>query len=673
MHRGDLPAGRPARAETGAGRMTQDRLRRTATAVLRALPVPRPGGSPRNPVTIMPASQTAFLLAPTRTDRIDLATLVWAPDAPAALASAARSGDGDRFVRQLVRRGVLHAQESRRARSETLLAAAELIPPAESSRIGHLTREALLAFAEGVRSREAANLLAALLEAADDQPLLSLRDLAAGLSLLAPAARRVDGEPLLALWGRLLRDLRTTLQPETPADFADAPAERFLRDEVRLRGGLLFPHLAEAQAWRTEGADAWQAAISHICDDVGMPAAPVASVRWAVGSLVRVCSDAAAAGVELFNVEQAEQLRRFAGRLAAFALPSGALVLDRADAPPLLDALHALLRSTGWKRRTLPRRLVDNLREGRSLRAWRRREVDAPSHGRSIPAASQSDSTRIALLRSNWSPTASLCGLDHSGSEVRIDAALDGERVLAGPWELELTINGQPVTLASPWKCDCWFSDRDADFIELACDLGNGLAVTRQVLLARREPLLVLMEAVRGAPDDFDVSLRSILPLADGRAVEADGYTRELQFLGEAGRLRMFPASLPPHRPTAADGEFVNDGRELTWSRQARGSLAQVLFIDGSDRGGRQPADWGPVTVAEDGRRLTPREAVATRLRVGERQWLYWHNLTAGRIPRSALGHHSHSETVIARFTPEKGVDPLVHVDADTASPQPVV
>ena len=54
--------------------------------------------------------------------------------------------------------------------------------------------------------------------------------------------------------------------------------------------------------------------------------------------------------------------------------------------------------------------------------------------------------------------------------------------------------------------------------------------------------------------------------------------------------------------------------------------------------------------------------AAGFRLRVGKHQWMFYRGLTAGETARTVLGHPPH-ETVIAEFTGDGNVEPLVMVE----------
>ena len=86
-------------------------------------------------------------------------------------------------------------------------------------------------------------------------------------------------------------------------------------------------------------------------------------------------------------------------------------------------------------------------------------------------------------------------------------------------------------------------------------------------------------------------------------------------------------------------------------------------MIDWSPNRGRSPAQWRQLTVAEDGAILAQDQAVGYRLRIGKHQWLYYRSLEIGETGRTLLGHHTLHETVIAEFTTDGDVQPLVMVE----------
>ena len=73
--------------------------------------------------------------------------------------------------------------------------------------------------------------------------------------------------------------------------------------------------------------------------------------------------------------------------------------------------------------------------------------------------------------------------------------------------------------------------------------------------------------------------------------------------------------------------------------------------------------EWAPLTVAEDGKPVTEDYARGFRLRIGRKQWLLYHSLVAPEIPRTVLGLHTASETVLAEILPNGEFNVLVEVE----------
>ena len=74
---------------------------------------------------------------------------------------------------------------------------------------------------------------------------------------------------------------------------------------------------------------------------------------------------------------------------------------------------------------------------------------------------------------------------------------------------------------------------------------------------------------------------------------------------------------------------------------------AVVIDWDVSRR--ESPVQWGPLTVAEEGKRVPPHLASAARWRFDDDLWIVFHQAVRGDNARSALGMHSSQETVVSR------------------------
>lgn len=590
-------------------------------------------------------------------ERLGMTRWNWTSDTNERLVAASLAGRIGRFARELVATLPRPRRLSRGIASLCRQCAASLAAD-DSDAIELLTRETLLAADRGGSRDEATNHVTALLDAADDAPQLPPLVLAAWLTLLPAIGRRLERHALVRLWQRTAEEMQRFAATSPPSEADPLTVDAELRDEILFRAGVVLSPLVDAAGWLAAARERWRGRVEHSPEEPLWP--PLASGRWNdwFNILTRVTADAEAYDVKLWKKRHRSRLKSLAANAVAALHPEDARWDASADERTTPDGLQSFARLVGWERDSTPLRSLRALSRGtRSLR-------DEDDAGR---PAFQSDAAHFAVLRNSWSPRATICRVHYAGRDVRLEVSLQGERFIQGIWSAAVSIDGQRLDAIRQWRCQCWFSDRDADFIELAADLGDGLSLMRQVLVSRQAGLLIFAEALRGATPDQQVALGSILPLHEGLTPEADGLTREFQVPFAGRRIRIFPAHLPWERVVSADGRFQYADEGLFSEIHGPTLRSQVILFDTASERGDEPADGGPLAVGENGRHVPPHDAVAARVRCGPRQWVYWHNLTAGTAPRTCLGHHTDSETVIGRFNPGGDWQLLVHVERDAA------
>jgi hypothetical protein len=213
----------------------------------------------------------------------------------------------------------------------------------------------------------------------------------------------------------------------------------------------------------------------------------------------------------------------------------------------------------------------------------------------------------------------------------------------------------------------CWHSDADADYLELQLTFDGNLRVERQALLSRNDHLLFLADTVFD-PAGNALDYRSRLPLAAGWSISADAPTREVR-LGAAQRsARVFPLALEQDRVLSSAGRLAAaqsaaPGCYLEVAQSGVGGVYAPLAIDWHPGRRKAQADWRTLTIAEH-RRVVPRHiASAHRLRIGDRQWLFYHALVRSPEPRTVLGLHTFRETVIGRVSSGGDIEPILLVE----------
>jgi hypothetical protein len=262
----------------------------------------------------------------------------------------------------------------------------------------------------------------------------------------------------------------------------------------------------------------------------------------------------------------------------------------------------------------------------------------------------QSDWAEWGVLRSAWSMPDDRCLIRHAGRIPTLDVLCQGVPFLQGNWSHTLELDGQAVPTEGEWTCCCWYQDRQAAYLELQLTDSSPAQVMRQILLLREESVLILGDAVR-LPESHRIHFRRTNPLAENWQLEQDTATRELALFSDVSRVRVFPWTSPQFRQEPSQESTQVQAGQLILDVQTQGSAFYAsTLLDWSKKRRDAGVDWQRLTVAEDGQSLPPHVAAAHRLRLGKKQWVTFHNLTRPPIPRTALGIHSASETVIAEL-----------------------
>ena len=340
---------------------------------------------------------------------------------------------------------------------------------------------------------------------------------------------------------------------------------------------------------------------------------------------------------------------------------------------------------------------------------------------------SKPDRRRFSDLDSETSEWAGLtvCQTRDRAGLIRVVSTFGDEGVAvqidrSGPliesWFVDVRVDGELVP-AEGWRSVCWFSDDEADYLELQSDTLHGtrrIRLTRQILLAKTDRWLLLSasavdETAYAADAKSGTSPADAMPIeithrflpATATEWEADPRDRCLWFRDPArSRVlgRLLPLGIEPDRfrpangtvdlgamPSTRNGHIAtNDiangqvsnnrgpnGRVESAAaprpivrQTARGGLCVPVVLELSERRRVQPIDWQRLTVAEFGRPCPDARAGGWRWRSGDEQWMAYQSLTPPTAPRTVLGLHTNQEAVFARL--ENGrAEPLVGVEGD--------
>lgn len=466
------------------------------------------------------------------------------------------------------------------------------------------------------------------------------------------------------LWNRLANEAQQFLK----ADAAATPDQLLMcSGEVPWLAGILLEPWSEAKALRELGRKTLSRELIARTDSDGTPHAELLPrlALW-LAPLIRATFWAEYFGRTLWSDNDRERLTALLERAIPLCRPDGKLALSNGLAIPALPLLE--LAAKTFSLSGPAEKLLRTLKTRPAVTLKKR-----SASGVITMPSNQSDWARLAVLRSDWSSHADCLAISHHRPAPLLDVAAQGTPFIHGPWGWELQIGDAHIEPADEWACSCWYSDPDADYLELQMSGPGSLRVERQILLSRKDHFLLLADCIRGAQSVLagsgaetpqQIHLRTRLPLATGVAADLTTTTREIRLKNGKQAVRVFPLGLAddrvqstPHRCEMEEGELV-----LHQIGQGNGLYAPLLF-DWHPSRWRQPALWRNLTVAESGKVLGRDLAAGHRLQIGKDQLMIYRSLSAIKIARTVLGHHTWQESVIARFDTDGDVEVIMKVD----------
>ena len=127
---------------------------------------------------------------------------------------------------------------------------------------------------------------------------------------------------------------------------------------------------------------------------------------------------------------------------------------------------------------------------------------------------------------------------------LRLEFIAGKQAILSGDWEAEVLFNGRAAIPVSPYAELCRASDDEVEYLELGIALSRNLRLERHVVLAKKDRLLWLADAVLGPPG-INRLCRGGCPSAAGKHFRPSGESCEgLSAAGAAWR----KSSLSPCR-----------------------------------------------------------------------------------------------------------------------------
>jgi hypothetical protein len=276
--------------------------------------------------------------------------------------------------------------------------------------------------------------------------------------------------------------------------------------------------------------------------------------------------------------------------------------------------------------------------------------------------AMHSEWAAVAVMRPRWSRSGERLVILYPGQQFQIELGCGRDLICSGQWGLDLRVDDRPAVPEGDWEQLCWYSDKDVDFLEVQLELGGGLRVQRQALLAREDRFLLLADVVLGVGSS-KLDYRGCLPLCPDVRFEAAGESWEGVLAAGKPRALVLPLALPEWRARGQAGGLTRSstGLELRQTAHARRLYAPLFFLFDRRRMA-QRRTWRQLTVAESLIAQPAEVAVGYRVAIGKAQWLLYRSL-GEKANRTLLGHNLSTELLVARFRRSGEVEPLLEIE----------
>jgi hypothetical protein len=203
-----------------------------------------------------------------------------------------------------------------------------------------------------------------------------------------------------------------------------------------------------------------------------------------------------------------------------------------------------------------------------------------------------------------------------------------------------------------------------ADLAEWSYHAGD-MRITRCVALLRgRRMALISVLAESHSPGALNAPVRwslppkvAVKPLADRRAFV-------LTAGNKWGSVHVLPIGLPCLAYATDRGRFEAEGRELALHQNVAGRRCWLpLLVSWDPPRHRKTVTWRVLTVAERSRITRSDRAVAVRVSWGRDESYVIYRSLGPPAHRTFLGHHTRARFLIAQFTTEGDVKPILTVD----------
>jgi hypothetical protein len=268
----------------------------------------------------------------------------------------------------------------------------------------------------------------------------------------------------------------------------------------------------------------------------------------------------------------------------------------------------------------------------------------------------------ITIFRNEWSSEGAVLAVDHRSAGMQVSLNIQGQRVLDGPWNTEVHADGAILEPEAPWNSVCWYADKDGQYLELCRPLQKDVVQDRFIFMARRVPMLVMADCLRGK-EPTEWQIQGHIPTPTQLGLEGHLKTRWQQCVGGPKSIAIAPLSSPSDPLTPGQDRLsIKEGLfGFSHQRKAKRTMAVTCWTWSSQH--ELPLEpWRILTITSDRVLNSPEDALAVRIPLAGKQCVLFRSLEHP-VRRAFLGHQTFDETIIGLFNKSGDIEPWLRVE----------
>lgn len=283
----------------------------------------------------------------------------------------------------------------------------------------------------------------------------------------------------------------------------------------------------------------------------------------------------------------------------------------------------------------------------------------AKASGRLPAQSSISEWAQAGVLRKSWKSGGGKVGFAFDSKQIRLDID-NGSTLVRGTCSPQLAINGEPLRSTDEIGVSCFLRFDGGEYTELELECG-AWKLQRQILLLA-DDLLFLSDNLIGS-ESAEIEYRCRFPLGDGQQIVKESETNEFYLRRDDKYCLVLPLALPEWKTEKRNGnvEIRQHDFEMVMKQRGRGVSVPLVF-DLNPKRSVKPRTWRRLTVAEQMEIVSPDVAVAYRVQIARKQWLFYRSL-AQPGNRTFLGENFADDFFVGSINVNGTVKTLLEVE----------